>query len=74
LIQTQKGIVIIDFKTDNVSADNIAARAELYRKQLDLYAQAAEAVIAKKVLAKWLYFLGPGTKSRSDVFGGMSNI
>jgi ATP-dependent helicase/nuclease subunit A len=60
LIQTPKGIVIIDFKTDNVSSGQIPNRAELYRKQLDLYAQAAAAITGQKVNSKWLYFLSPG--------------
>jgi ATP-dependent helicase/nuclease subunit A len=62
LMQTPKGLVIVDFKTDNVSADDIAARAEFYRKQLELYAEACEKIITKKVIARWLYFLGPGCK------------
>ena len=60
LIQTPKGIVIIDFKTDNVSANEISNRAELYRRQLVLYAQAASAITGQKVNSKWLYFLSPG--------------
>jgi ATP-dependent helicase/nuclease subunit A len=63
LIQTPKGIVIVDFKTDNVPADKVSQRAELYRKQLDLYAQAASAIIGQKVLSKWLYFLALDSSS-----------
>jgi ATP-dependent helicase/nuclease subunit A len=59
LIQTPKGLVIVDFKTDNVPADKVSQRAELYRRQLDLYAQAASAITGQKTLSKWLYFLGP---------------
>jgi ATP-dependent helicase/nuclease subunit A len=59
LIETPEGLIVIDFKTDDVSADAITKRAELYRAQLDLYAQAAQAVTGQKVLSKWLYFLSP---------------
>jgi ATP-dependent helicase/nuclease subunit A len=62
LIKTPKGLVIVDYKTDNVSANEAPPRAELYRRQLDLYAQAAEAIIGIKVHSKWLYFLTPGCK------------
>ncbi len=64
LVETPKGLVIVDFKTDNVPAGEIPQRAELYRKQLDLYAQAAEVITGKKVLSKWLYFLSPGCEVR----------
>lgn len=57
LIETPAGLIVIDFKTDDVSADAITKRAELYRAQLDLYAQAAQAVTGQKIIAKWLYFL-----------------
>jgi ATP-dependent helicase/nuclease subunit A len=60
LVETSKGLVIVDFKTDNVSADKIPDRAKLYRSQLDLYAQAAGAITGKEVCGKWLYFLKPG--------------
>ncbi len=59
LIRTPAGLIVVDFKTDNVSAGEIPARAELYRRQLELYSQAAEAITGKKVLSKWLYFLKP---------------
>ncbi|MGA2092103.1 MAG: helicase-exonuclease AddAB subunit AddA [Sedimentisphaerales bacterium] len=60
LIETPNGLVIVDFKTDNVPADKLPDRAKLYRSQLDLYAQAAGAITGKKVCGKWLYFLKPG--------------
>jgi ATP-dependent helicase/nuclease subunit A len=60
LIQTPKGLVVIDFKTDDISAGQVAGRAELYRRQLDLYARAASAILKSKSVTKWLYFLRPG--------------
>lgn len=62
LIQTPKGIVIIDFKTDNVTAEEVSNRADMYRRQLDFYARAANTISGEKVLNKWLYFLRPGCK------------
>jgi ATP-dependent helicase/nuclease subunit A len=59
LVQTPKGLIVIDFKTDHVSGPQIAQRAEAYRGQLDLYAKAASAICGRKVLEKWLYFFAP---------------
>ncbi|MCX5636744.1 MAG: helicase-exonuclease AddAB subunit AddA [Planctomycetota bacterium] len=60
LIQSADGLIIIDFKTDNISAAEAPARAELYRLQLNLYARAASAILKSKTVSKWLYFLTPG--------------
>jgi len=57
LIRTPKGLVVIDFKTDNISAKQVPQRVELYRQQIELYAKAASSVLKEKLLAKWLYFL-----------------
>jgi ATP-dependent helicase/nuclease subunit A len=61
LIQTPQGLVVIDFKTDNVTAKQVAERAELYRHQLDYYSRAASAILNQKLLGKWLYFLTPAS-------------
>lgn len=60
LIQMPEGLIIIDFKTDNITAAEATGRAELYSRQLDLYARAASAILKSKLFAKWLYFLKPG--------------
>jgi len=60
LVQTPDGLLIIDFKTDNVTAEEVPERAELYRRQLELYGKAAGAVLKDKILGRWLYFLTPG--------------
>ncbi len=57
LIKTPDGLIVIDFKTDKVTAEHIPERAELYRRQLELYAKAASAILKSKILSKWLYFL-----------------
>jgi len=59
LIRTPEGLLVIDFKTDRVSGPQIRERAEVYRGQLDLYAEAASAISGQRVLEKWLYFLVP---------------
>jgi len=60
LIRTPQGLVVIDFKTDNITAKQVPERAELYRQQLELYSRAASAILKAKPAAKWLYFLTPG--------------
>jgi len=59
LIRTPGGLVIIDFKTDNITAEEVPERAELYRRQLELYSKAASAILESKSIANWLYFLTP---------------
>jgi ATP-dependent helicase/nuclease subunit A len=59
LVETPQGLIVIDFKTDRVGRSDMAARASVYRGQVDLYARAATAILRKKVLAKWLYFMAP---------------
>ena len=73
LIKTPQGLIVIDFKTDDISAGQVAGRAELYQPQLTLYARAASAILKSELvrqahypeqsrgtIAKWLYFLTPG--------------
>jgi ATP-dependent exoDNAse (exonuclease V) beta subunit len=60
LVRTPKGLVIIDFKTDKITTDQVTERAELYRRQLQLYSRAASAILKSESIAKWLYFLTPG--------------
>ncbi len=59
LVRTPQGLIVIDFKTDRVGRDDVAARAETYRGQVDLYARAAATILRDKVLARWLYFMVP---------------
>ena len=60
LIRTPKGLLVIDFKTDAVSAEQASKRAESYREQLEYYSRAAGAILKTNVVGKWLYFLEPG--------------
>ena len=59
LIQTPDGLIIIDFKTDRVTGEQVYKRAEIYRGQLELYGRAAESILKMKTISKWLYFLTP---------------
>ncbi|MHC4740681.1 MAG: helicase-exonuclease AddAB subunit AddA [Planctomycetota bacterium] len=59
LIQTPEGLVVVDFKTDKVSAAGAAERAELYRPQLDAYTRAAASILKADSATKHVYFLTP---------------
>lgn len=48
---------VLDYKTDDVSAEKLAARSDEYRGQLDIYAAAVEAVWQRPVARRWLAFL-----------------
>ena len=51
---------IIDYKTDNVTAEAVAARGALYASQVRAYTEALEAITGKAVDKTILYFLKPG--------------
>ena len=57
LLLTPEGMVIIDFKTDSVKAGEEAVAAEKHRKQLEIYALAAEKIFEKPVIKKSVFFL-----------------
>ena len=60
VVETGEGLLVVDFKTDNIKEDEASGRAEVYRRQLELYGEAAEAILEGKLLGRWVYFLGPG--------------
>ena len=59
LIHTPQGLLVIDFKTDNITAEQIPDRSLVYRQQLELYSRAAGSILNSPILGKWLYFLKP---------------
>lgn len=59
LVQTPEGLIVIDFKSDRVSGEQIERRGQVYRGQLDLYGRAAGEILQRPVEQKWLYFLTP---------------
>jgi ATP-dependent helicase/nuclease subunit A len=50
-------IWLLDFKTDRVTANDLAAKTAIYQPQLNLYAQAFERIYGKPVTERWLHFL-----------------
>ena len=53
---TEKGLVIVDFKTDRITPHQLAERAENYRPQLEAYGYALGRVLELPVAEKILYF------------------
>jgi RecB family exonuclease len=59
IIVSPQGIKIVDFKTDQVSGQEVHDQAEKYRPQVILYARAAGRMFRRPVLAADLVFLAP---------------
>jgi ATP-dependent helicase/nuclease subunit A len=55
-----KEIWLLDFKTDRVTAKELAAKTEIYKPQLDLYARALERIYRRPVTERHLRFLSCG--------------
>lgn len=52
----EDGITILDFKTDHVTEETLAAAAARYRPQLQTYAEALSRIYETGIKAKYLYF------------------
>jgi CRISPR/Cas system-associated exonuclease Cas4 (RecB family) len=52
-------IHLVDYKTDDVNADGLTARAGDYAAQLALYALAIERTFGRRPARAWLHFLRP---------------
>lgn len=50
-------IWILDFKTDHFPVTQLAEKTNLYRPQLELYAQAISRIHSRPVTRRWLHFL-----------------
>jgi ATP-dependent helicase/nuclease subunit A len=55
---------IVDYKTDQVEASEVEAKAEHYRFQLRLYAHALTEIHGRPVTEGWLYFMNAGRSVR----------
>ena len=52
----EDGITIVDFKTDYVTEDTLAARVEYYRPQVETYGEALSRIYEKPIKGQYLYF------------------
>jgi len=61
--ETEEGLVIVDFKTDRITSEQVEERCEVYRPQLEAYATALSRVLERPVAEKRLYFFQPGMEA-----------
>ncbi len=59
ILPTKDGLTLVDFKTDAITANEVADRGERYRPQMTLYASAMTALWRRPVNAICLVFLSP---------------
>lgn len=57
LMEDERGLVLIDFKTDSVKGSSIDGLRERYRVQLELYARAVEHIWRRPVTGKYAVYL-----------------
>ncbi|OQA62297.1 MAG: ATP-dependent DNA helicase PcrA [bacterium ADurb.Bin270] len=60
LLDDNKNLRIIDFKTDRLNKNEINERAKMYELQMIIYALASESATGKKIESTSLIFLDPG--------------
>jgi ATP-dependent exoDNAse (exonuclease V) beta subunit len=60
-------LVIVDYKTDDVTASRAHQRAQDYAPQLRLYAMAVERIAGRPVDRAWLHFLRPNVAVEVDL-------
>lgn len=54
------GVVLIDYKTDRVTAEEAPARAERYRMQMEYYTRGLREILGCPIRERYLYFLHCG--------------
>ncbi|MGB7158174.1 MAG: 3'-5' exonuclease, partial [Tepidisphaeraceae bacterium] len=57
LVETPAGLEVVDYKTDAITADTLAARAAFYGPQMELYREAVHGATGRPVAAVHLVFL-----------------
>jgi ATP-dependent helicase/nuclease subunit A len=55
-IVEEDGIIVLDFKTDRVTEEDLELRVAHYRPQVEAYAQALSRIFEKEVKESYLYF------------------
>jgi len=54
------GLILVDYKSDRVTEDSVAAVVDRYRGQVDLYTRATEALLRRTVTERHIYFFALG--------------
>jgi ATP-dependent helicase/nuclease subunit A len=66
LLDEPDGIIIFDFKTDDITGDEVKRRTVAYTPQIAIYALAAERILGKPVKKASIFFLGPLREEKVD--------
>lgn len=66
LLYEPDGLVVLDFKTDDIPRDRAGERALFYTPQVAIYALAAESILEKPVKKASIFFLGPQVEEEVD--------
>ena len=67
LLETEGGMIIIDYKTDQVSGEQCIERGKAYEVQMYLYRRAVEVITGRVVKEMYIYFLRPGVSVAINV-------
>jgi len=65
--EERAGSVIVDYKTDDISAQDVESRAAAYKLQLRYYALAIEKLTGTVPAEAWLHFLRPDVALRVEI-------
>lgn len=64
VVLLEKELWVLDYKSDHITAHQVAERTEYYAPQLRLYALALSRIYARPASRLWLHFLHPGVTQR----------
>jgi ATP-dependent helicase/nuclease subunit A len=59
LARTPDGLVIIDYKTNQITSADVDVKTNQYRPQIELYARALYDILNVRISSAWLYFTEP---------------
>jgi len=74
LFEGEDGLIVLDYKTDDISLSEIPFATKRYSMQISLYALAAERILQKPVKKASLVFLTPGREVDVDWKNYVSRI
>lgn len=66
IVETDHGLLVLDYKTDNLTSDQIPQAAQKYAPQVALYAYALEKILQISLIRTSLVFLTPGKEVEID--------
>lgn len=66
LADEEDGYLLLDYKTDRLTPDQLDQALDRYRSQLDLYTRAVESITGRKVKDKYIYLFHLNKEIRCD--------